>query len=282
MSPDTAAPPPPDPTTPAAVTPAAVTLDAVTLDILENDAEALDTPPVAPARPRRRRTAVLLLGPLLLGPLLGGGVGYAIQAGRPPTPLPPLQLSTLPKYPTTTLDAKAAADALPKPLAIDGDLRKLLLTKPADAQDWDDYGYVSGDGWETVGEYTSSHGNTAEHFRTMLSQGIRRIAIATWQKGDTKYRIQLMQYGPDYAGSAISGVWPSGGDMPMRFANGMEGGYGAPSTPHQYVDTTVQYYYGAAQARRGGVLEMIDVFSPSQVNADEVKDLAQRQWERLA
>lgn len=241
-----------------------------------------DTPATPVVRARRPRTAVLLVGALLLGPVLGGGIGYAIQANRPPTPLPPLQLTVLPKYPSITLDAKAAADAAPKPLAIDGDLRKLLLTKPADAQDWDDYGYASGDGWETVGELARSHGNSAEQFRYLLGQGLRRTAIATWQKGTSKYRIQLMQYGPDSANGAISGVWRSDSDASTSFANGMEGGYGAPTTPHQYTDTTEQYYYGVAQARRGGVLMVIEVFSSAQVNADEVRDLAQRQWEQLA
>ncbi|MDH6112069.1 hypothetical protein P3T36_004954 [Kitasatospora sp. MAP12-15] len=240
-----------------------------------------DTTPPPVVRARRPRTAVLLVGALLLGPLLGGGIGYAIQANRPPTPLPPLQLTVLPKYPSVTLDPKAAADAAPKPLAIDGDLRKLLLSKPADAQDWDD-GYVSGDGWETVGELARSHGSAAEQFRYLLAQGLRRTAIATWQRGATKYRIQLMQYGPDSAAGAISGVWRSDSDASLTFANGMEGGYGAPTTPQEYTDTTEQYYYGVAEARRGGVLMMIELFSPAQVNADEVRDLAQAQWERLA
>ncbi|MEY9949965.1 hypothetical protein [Kitasatospora sp. GAS1066B] len=92
--------------------------------------------PVADQRPwRRSRTALLLVGALLLGPLLGGGVGYAIQAQRPPTPLPPIQPVTLPSYPAVHLDPQASAAIAPKPLAIDGDLRPLLVPRPAGAQD---------------------------------------------------------------------------------------------------------------------------------------------------
>lgn len=62
----------------------------------------------------------------------------------------------------------------------------------------------------------------------------------------------------------------------------MTGGYEAPSNSRTYYQTNQTYYYGFANTRRGDVLVSIEIFAPSQVNADEVKDLAKQQWERLA
>ncbi|MDH6137400.1 hypothetical protein P3T37_006832 [Kitasatospora sp. MAA4] len=243
---------------------------------------APDTAPAPTTRGRRPRTALLLVGALLLGPVIGGGVGYAVQAGRPPTPLPPLQLTVLPHYPSTVLDDRAAADAAPKPLAIDGDLRKLLIGKPADAQDWDDFGFADGDGWESAANLARSMGNSAQRFHLILAEGFRRTAATSWQKGDVKYLVQLTQYDADHAATAITDVAGRGVTVPRPFANGMEGGYGADDTPLTYSDTTEQYYYALARARRGNVLISVEEFSSTKLGPDEVKDLAQRQWEQLA
>ncbi len=272
-----------EPAGPHAVPPFAsdpFTADPFTADPFATDPFAAEA---APKSSRRPRTAVLLVGALLLGPLLGGGVGYAIQAGRPPTPLPPLQLSVSLKYPAGVLDPKAAAAAAPQPLSIDGDLRKLLLTKPDDAKDWNNFGYESGDGWESVGDMARSSGRSANAFKNLLQDGVRRTALAAWQKGDVKYRISLVQYFSDSSQNAIDETALGQGSKGFQtFGGGMEGGYGAPTDVRTYAETNETFYYGYANTRRGDVMVSIEVFAPSQVNADEVKDLAKRQWERLA
>ncbi|AUG78741.1 hypothetical protein CFP65_3971 [Kitasatospora sp. MMS16-BH015] len=237
----------------------------------------------AEERPQPGRKPVgwvrLLVAAALLGPLLGAGVGYAVQAGRPATPLPPLQVA-LPAHPTAVLDAKAAAEAAPKPLNIDGDLRKLLIAKPGDAEDWDNFGRGDMSGWISVGEKAMTYGGADRKFSSLLTQGFRRDAIVSWRKGEVKYSVELIQYTDGHAAQAVDAVFGSpGGSHPIDGT--VSGYYAAPNTPEQYAESTEKYYLGTAVAHRGDVVMMINVFSPNQVDENELKDLAKRQWERL-
>ncbi|WP_441251045.1 hypothetical protein [Kitasatospora sp. McL0602] len=235
----------------------------------------------APSTGGRRRTARLLVAALLLGPVLGAGVGYTVQATRRPTPLPPLQVS-MPTYPDSVLDAKAAAEAAPKPLGIDGDLRKLLIAKPADAGSWDNYGRGDMSGWISPGEKAMTYGKADREFTSLLADGFRRDAIVAWEKNDVKYRIELIQYASDHTADAISSVNALSEADAHPLDGTSTGYYTAPATQMTYAESTEQYYYGRAVARRGDVVMRISLFSPGQVNADELQDLAKRQWERLA
>ncbi|WP_344444061.1 hypothetical protein [Kitasatospora nipponensis] len=233
---------------------------------------------------RGSRTLLLLVAALLLGPLVGGGIGYAIQAQRPPTPLPPLQPVAQPQYPAGALSPQAAAAALPAPLSIDGDLRKLLLAKPADAQDED--GNASGatpGGWETVGEMARERGDSATEFEDLLDAGLRRTAMTGWRKGDIDYRIELIQYFSADARSAYEAMDQAHVRNPQSvpFADGMQGSYWADPKQRTYVQTNLKFYYGGAKTRRGDVLVSVEIYSPNPVNADEARDLAKQQWERL-
>ncbi|GAA2133982.1 hypothetical protein GCM10009760_10750 [Kitasatospora kazusensis] len=235
--------------------------------------------PVGPAVPRRPRTVRLLVAAVLLGPLLGGGVGYAIQAGRAQTPLPSLRVSA-PKYTATVLDGKGSVDAGPQPLSIDGDLRKLLISKPVDADDMnDDFGDASG--WASAGDVAMTYSSADTRFRQMLRNGFRRDAIVAWKKNDTIYRVELVQYDAAHVSTAISSVPGTPSTTAHPLPGTVNGVYDAPTTPNTYSDTHEQYYSGRAVARRGDVLMWITVHSPNQVNADDVKDIAERQWERL-
>ena len=238
------------------------------------------TEPADPAAPPRRpRTARLLLAALVLGPLIGGGVGYAIQAGRPETPLPALKVS-LPQYPGNVLDAKGAADAGPAPLGIDGDLRKLLISKPADGEDLGD-GLGDSSGWATAGDVAMTYTNADSRFRSSLFEGFRRDAIVRWKKNDTTYRVELVQFDADHVSTAVDDVpsYLAPGAHPLQ--GSANGSYSTPAEPSRYSDTNEQFYYGQARARRGDVVMYVTIHSPNQVNADELRDIAQRQWERL-
>ncbi|GGU99497.1 hypothetical protein GCM10010495_07600 [Kitasatospora herbaricolor] len=232
-----------------------------------------------PARERRPRPVLLLTSALVLGLLLGGGVGYAIQAGRPPTPLPPLQVA-LPGYPAAVLDAAAAAEAAPKPLAIDGDLRKLVLERPGGTDAWGDNPDVPS--WITVGELAERTGNAKRTFADFNRDGFRRAAGVDWKQGETRYRVTLLQYGPDDADRALAEARGMHGAAATKFADGVNGGYQVESEPENWAESTEKYYYGSAVARRGTVVMEIEVFAPQPVDAAALKDLAKKQWERLA
>ncbi|MDH6577451.1 hypothetical protein [Kitasatospora sp. MAP5-34] len=235
--------------------------------------------PAEPAAARRPRTARLLVAALLLGPLVGGGVGYAIQAGRPRTPLPALRVGA-PQYVATVVDGKGAVDAGPKPLNIDGDLRKLLISKPADADDMTD-GLGADSGWASVGDVALTYTDADVRFREMLFTGFRRDAIASWKKNDTVYRVELVQYDATHVAEAVNAVSSNVPADSHPLDGTVDGTYDAPSTPSTYSETHEQYYYGKASARRGDVIMRVSIYSPNQVNADELKDIAERQWERL-
>ncbi|OKI22682.1 hypothetical protein [Streptomyces sp. CB03911] len=232
-----------------------------------------------PARERKPRPVLLLTSALVLGLLLGGGVGYGIQAGRPPTPLPPLQVA-LPSYPAAVLDAAAAAEAAPKPLAIDGDLRKLVLERPGGTDAWGDNPDVPS--WITVGELAERTGNAKRTFADFNRDGFRRAAGVDWKQGETRYRVTLLQYGPDDADRALAEARGMHGAAATKFADGVNGGYQVESEPENWAESTEKYYYGSAVARRGTVVMEIEVFAPQPVDAAALKDLAKKQWERLA
>ena len=235
---------------------------------------------------RRRRTALLLASALLLGVLGGGGVGYAVQASRPPTPLPSLDVAP-PHYPAEPLDAKGSAAAAPEPLAIDGDLRKLLIKKPKNAKSWD---FLPGrDGWMPADQMAQMLDNTSDVFRSLLVLGFRRAAMTSWLEGDTDIRIRLIQFRPEHTEGAAGTVQAAAycsqhNDDPCtpRSIPGTATGHAyVTRRSFQYSDSTERYYYGLAVACRGDVVMRIDVHSPKRVDLQRIVELAERQWRRL-
>ncbi|GAA2249746.1 MULTISPECIES: hypothetical protein [Kitasatospora] len=232
---------------------------------------------------RRPRTVTLLAGALLLGPLLGAGVGYSIQAARPETPLPSLHVA-VESYPATPLDPTAAAEAEPKPLAIDGDLRKLLISKPDGADDWDNYGHGDGSGWLSVGAKAGSYGGADRQFRNLVHGGFRRDAMVAWTKGGNNYRVELIQFDEDHVSSAVDwaqGDTGSGTGIDGTLDGTVHGTYLARTQQDHFADSTTTYYFGSATARRGNVVMVVSIYSQSRVSADELKDIAEQQWKRL-
>ncbi|MGW2871836.1 hypothetical protein [Kitasatospora sp. NPDC001225] len=227
---------------------------------------------VAPKAPRRPRPVLLTACALVLGTLAGGGVGYAVQAQRPPTPLPPLQAAR-PAYPAERVDAAALAAEQPAPLGIDGDLTKLLIGAPEGSAPWGDY--PDKPSWISIGELAEQNGRSAGTFKELASRGFRRAAEVDWKKDGVFYRAQLIQFTADRADEAKADHW-------QEFAEGANGGYRVDAVPTHWAESTEQYYYGQAAATRGTVKMRIQVFDTKPVNPDTLKDLAKRQWERLA
>ncbi|MFE4517785.1 hypothetical protein ACFRMQ_26740 [Kitasatospora sp. NPDC056783] len=233
-------------------------------------------PPVAPEpaeapAPRRPRPVRLAACALVLGVLAGGGVGYAVQAQRPPTPLPPLQ-ATRPSYPVDTVDPAALAAAQPGPLAIDGDLTKLLIGVPEGTKPWADF--PDKPSWISIGDLADESGDAVDTFKDLAAHGFRRAAEVNWQKDDTRYRVSLIQYTAEHADQVRSVTWPA-------FADGAGGGYKVDAEPRQWADSNDKYYFGQAVAKRGSVRMTVEIFGTQPVNPDTLKDLAKRQWERL-
>ncbi|GAA4858829.1 hypothetical protein [Kitasatospora terrestris] len=293
---------PPQPDTTAAVPaqaaePAAETLpaeaaaeQAATADEQPVPAEELLTagPEPEPAsaeggpRPARRlSTGRLLLAAALLGPVVGAGVGYAVQASRPATPLPALAAVKL-AYPAERVDPKALAAAAPQPLNIDGDLRDLLLKRPDGTQDWDDTGARGS--WQDAAEYAESFGDSRATFSRLLDKGFRRSAVIGWKSGETKYRIRLIQYRSDSASAAISWDYSgaSGENEVGKIPGNPQSTLVIDTKPDHYADSTEQFYYGEAIARKGDLIMEIEVFAPSKVDRAQLEDIAKRQWERIA
>ncbi|MER7701492.1 hypothetical protein ABTX81_01130 [Kitasatospora sp. NPDC097605] len=231
----------------------------------------------APARKTRRpRPVLLLVSGLVLGTAAGGGIGYAVQAGRPPTPLPPIQVA-LPTYPSEVLDPAVAAASAPTPLAIDGDLRKLLITAPSGSKPWDDYPETPS--WITVGERAEQSGNTVNAFKNLNETGFRRAVEVDWKQSDLLVRVSLVQYSADFADEADRTTFIKAALKP--FADEANGGYMVDDEPSYWAETTEKFYLGVAYAQRGTVLMEIKVFGTRPVDPEVVKDLAKKQWERL-
>ncbi|MFF2617319.1 hypothetical protein [Kitasatospora sp. NPDC058046] len=228
--------------------------------------------PKAPRGPRRPRPVLLTACALVLGTLAGGGVGYAVQAQRPPTPLPPLQAAR-PAYPAERVDPAALAAEQPAPIGIDGDLTKLLIGAPEGSAPWDDH--PDKPSWISIGELAEEKGGAADTFKDLASRGFRRAAEVNWKKDGVFYRVQLVQFTEDRADEAKTGYWP------LPFAESANGGYKVDILPRYWSESTEQFYYGGAHAKRGSVEMTIEVFDTKPVNPDTLKDLAKRQWERL-
>ncbi|MFE9428759.1 hypothetical protein ACFYNO_38095 [Kitasatospora sp. NPDC006697] len=245
-----------------------------------NEPAGAVTEPLPSPRPvRTSRTVLLLVAALVLGPAIGGGIGYRIQASRPAEALPPLVPTALPAYPVGALDPKAVTT--PKPLPIDGDLRKLLLPKPDGAQDWDDFNYaVSGD-WETVGQIARQRSRSADNFEQLLGAGFRRAAIAAWQQDGVKYKVELIQYASDSADSAETMAQSATASGYTTLPDGLEGGCRAPDQQDNYADETTKYYPGIAITRRGDVVVRVQAFGDHRVDLTTICGLVKKQWERL-
>ncbi|MGW4897537.1 hypothetical protein ACWEQL_35595 [Kitasatospora sp. NPDC004240] len=242
-------------------------------DVLAGGGEGDRYVPAA-ARVRRPRPVLLLACALVLGTLAGGAVGYRIQADRPETPLPPLQVA-LPSYPAEVIDPAVAAADAPKPLPVDGDLRKLVISAPAGSKPWDDYPDTPT--WTSVGEFAERYGNSASVFRRLNSEGFRRAAEVNWEKDGVKFHVALVQFTTDHESGAKYRA--KGGKEP--FAPGVPGGYRVETEPDYWAETTEQYYYGFASARRGTVVMEVSAYGTSPVSAQVVKEIAKQQWERL-
>ncbi|WP_241826883.1 hypothetical protein [Streptomyces graminilatus] len=236
-------------------------------------------------RPRPgRRTALLIAGAAVLGLVAGTCVGYLVQADRAPTPLPPLSQPVLAQAGGEGPEPLSAAQD--RGLRTEGDLRKLLLRKPAGskAADW----LERTDGWLDFPAYLGDFTNPGDRFRRTADDEFRRAAVVGWESGRSlTVEIRLVQFRQDNKPAAADSS-----DEHQRWADYQEGtdSWGIPGTGsgRAYVHTRPHtepgyepQYSAEAHASRGDVAMEIWIYDSKPIPKKTIMDLAERQMERL-
>ncbi|MFC9947030.1 hypothetical protein [Streptomyces pratensis] len=255
-------------------------------------AETAADAPAAPVRPRPRgRTALLIAAAALLGISGGTAVGYGIQAERPPTPLPALSQTEL-AYPAKALPADEVPAPLPasqdRQVKTDGDLRKLLVDRPAGWSDDKEADWLD-DGWMSVGALAREFDDEGGMLEDFLESDIRRVAGAAWTKGaDREAVIHLVQYssGADTAAadladgqrSYMAGEKYAGneGDLVKGSGEGRYYVYGVERKPGY-----LPFYRARAIMHRGDIMVDIFMYDTRPISKKDIRTLAERQLERL-
>ncbi|MEU8674331.1 hypothetical protein [Streptomyces sp. NPDC048560] len=255
-------------------------------------------PPVIPAtapstarRPRPRgRTTLLIAAAALLGIAGGTAAGYGIQAERAPTPLTALSQPDL-AYPAKPLPADKTPDPLPvsqdRQVRTDGDLRKLLIAKPAGLREVEDTWFS--DGWASLEDYAHDFKDEAYMYEELASSDLRRVAGATWERGDREVNVWLIQFRSgtergavdhaegqmSYMGNSKNGAGNAGNAL-KGSGNGRYYLYKVRNEPGY-----LPLYRARAVAQRGDVMVEINIFDSKPIAKKDIRTLAERQLERL-
>ncbi|WP_106432378.1 hypothetical protein [Streptomyces sp. LaPpAH-108] len=230
----------------------------------------------------RRRTARLLTSAVVLGVIAGTCAGYLVQAAREPGKLPSLSQPRL---------AQARGKA-PEPLSaardrqvkVNGDLRRLLLRKPAGARDsTEDEGT---DGWLSLPAYAQDFTRPKVAFGLLVQGQFRRAATTGWLQGQRSSVIRLVQYRQEEDKSAAASAeeghywaerqartrsWPVPGT-----GDGVSYVHDRPTAKYG-----VSLYEAEAHAWRGDIAMEIWIYDTKPIPASAIRDLAERQMERL-
>ncbi|WP_063991899.1 MULTISPECIES: hypothetical protein [unclassified Streptomyces] len=245
-----------------------------------------DTP--EPARPRRRalRTVGLIAVAAVLGLVGGTAVGYGIQADREPTALPALNQPGL-AYPAKPLPKGQEPEALSAKEDLQakaqGDLRKLLLPRPAGAR-------ADGeDGWQSLIEYANDFTQPDSALEYQLEQEIRRTVSRVWRSGENRWvKIELAQYRPSAGMGAYEHVRRQ---QTIAMGRTRSDSIGEPvkgSGNGRYFVFPVERragYLDSYQARafiqRGDIAITIIMSDTRKISGNEIRSLAERQLGRL-
>lgn len=245
-------------------------------------------PPAVPSAPstppaRRRRGPLLFVGATVLGLVAGACAGYLVQADRAPTKLPSLSQPRFAQAKGEPEPLSAAQDAR---LRTDGDLRRLLLKKPAGAEDAE---WLTGaDGWLDQVAYAESYEKPADAFEEAADEHFRRAAVVGWTTGSgTDVEIRLVQYRQEESLSAEQDnennqYWSGRRSGTRSWA--LPGTRDGRAYVHSRPETRAGYQpqYGAeAFAWRGDVCLEILVTDTQPVPKATIMRLAERQLERL-
>ncbi|MFJ9057140.1 hypothetical protein [Streptomyces sp. NPDC102409] len=248
--------------------------------------------PAAPVRPRPRgRTALLIAAAALLGISGGTAVGYGIQAQRPPSQLPALSQTEL-AYPAKALPSDKVPAPLPasqdRQAKTDGDLRKLLIDRPAGWSEDKDADWLD-DGWMSVGDLARGYKDEGGMFEYLQESDIRRVAGAAWKKGEYgEATVTLTQFSSGAAEAAADYAKGQRGYMLSDEYAGNEGDLVKGSGEGRYyiygVDREPGYlpsYQARAIMHRGDIMIEIDLYDTRPISKKDIRTLAERQLERV-
>ncbi|MEU8616267.1 hypothetical protein [Streptomyces sp. NPDC048623] len=247
-------------------------------------------PDAGPA-PRRRvgRTVALIAVAAVLGVIGGTAVGYGIQAEREPTPLPALNQPGL-AYPAAPLPKgqepaplSAAEDHQAK---ADGDLRKLLVPRPAGAREDE---YAPRDGWYDLSSYAAAFKDESWMLEFLSENRVRRIAVRSWASGEHRSTtVHLVQFRASYVLGAVEHAEGQRGYMPEKKFAGNEGDALKGSGNGRYylypVERKAGYldlYRARAIFQRGDVMVDITIYDTKKISKSDIRSLAEKQLERL-
>ncbi|WP_345942809.1 hypothetical protein [Streptomyces sp. SID486] len=242
-----------------------------------------DTGHPEPRRARRGRTPLLVAGAAVLGLIAGTCAGYLVQAGRGPTPLPPLSQPDLARG--TGKPPEPLSAAQDHRVRTDGDLRRLLLPKPADARA-DDLAPGT-DGWLDLTQLAETYNQPARGYGWQLSREFRRAAVTAWRENGTRtVRIRLLQYRQEEVLGASDAAedayyWAAIGDDTDSWpVPGTGDGMAYVHTAPEH-DFDAKVYSAEAHAWRGDIAMQIYVYDTEPVAKKTILGLAERQMERL-
>ncbi|MEU2773407.1 hypothetical protein ABZ646_10825 [Streptomyces sp. NPDC007162] len=243
-----------------------------------------DTPP---ATRRRRRTPALIAGAAALGVVAGACVGYLVQADRAPTALPSLSQPSLAQAKGAGPEPLSAAQD--RKVKTDGDLRNLLLRKPAGSRKA--LIEVGGDGWMDLTAYAEEFQSPANAFRRLAREDeLRRVAVVDWREGSTyTAEIRLVQYRETERGTQAADDADAGNENAQPPDDHTTDGWPIPGTGdgmayvHNKPDTSygVSLYSAEAHAWRGDIAMEIWIYDTKPIPEAKVMDLAKRQMEQL-
>ncbi|WP_449349142.1 hypothetical protein [Streptomyces shaanxiensis] len=226
---------------------------------------------------------MLIAAAAVPGVVAGTCAGYLIQADRDPTPLPSLSQPTLAQATGPAPEPLSAAQD--RRVKTDGDLRKLLLKKPAGAKKADWLG--DDDGWLDLAPYAELYEDPAGALSDQLGDDFRRAATTGWASGDKEVTIRLIQYRQEESLVAVDEAsdgqyWADKEASTRSWA--IPGTGDGKAYVHDKADTEFGYLpiYGAeAYAWRGDVVMEIRVWDTKPLTKKTIMDLAERQMERL-
>ncbi|QNP71347.1 hypothetical protein IAG44_19185 [Streptomyces roseirectus] len=238
---------------------------------------------------RRGRTALLISTAACLGVLSGVCTGYLVQAERSPTPLPPLSQAAVPQAKGSSPEPLSAA--LDRRVKTDGDLRKLLVSRPKGGKALPQGSWRGEATWMSLAAYSATFAEPSSVFNTAVEDGFRRAVTTNWLEGERRLvRVSLIQYNQsgDVAGaaeSASNGQYWAEDEADTRDwslpGTGYQGGTVYVHDSPDNKDGYLPLYSAEAHAWRGDLYVQIYVYDTKPISKSAIMGLAQRQMGKL-